>query len=124
MMGRQKQPRHLYKLILAVFTTYVIAKEVNAMKIFDNSERWYVLRMTQEGALKWTTILNQRYANGHFALVTTQETYSDNVEEIRKRDVIFHLHTTPRDMKALEVLLKDFIVKYGELAKPVKAEVR
>ena len=124
MKGKQRQPRHLYKLILAVFTTYIIAKEVNAMKIFDNSERWYLIRMTQEGALKWTSILNQRYANGNLAIITTAETYSDNVEEIRKRDVVFHLYTTPRDMKALEVLLKDFIVKYGELAKPVKAEVR
>lgn len=94
------------------------------MKIFDNSERWYVLRMTQEGALKWTSILNQRYANGHLAIITTNETHSDNVEEIRKRDVVFHLYTTPRGMKALEVLLKDFIVKYGELAKPTKVEVR
>lgn len=94
------------------------------MKIFDNSERWYLLRLTQEGALKWTSILNQRYANGHMAIITTYESYTDDIEKIRNRDVIFHLYTTPRDMKALEVLLKDFIVKYGELAKPVKAEVR
>lgn len=110
-------------VILAVFTTYVIAKEVNAMKIFDNSERWYLIRMTQEGALKWTTILNQKYKSGRLAIVTTRETHTIEPDEIRNREVIFHLYTTPRDMKALELLLKDFIVTYKELAKPTKIAV-
>lgn len=85
-------------------------------KIINNDKRWYLVRMTQEGALKWTSILNQKYPNGSMAIVTTRDT--ERTDDIRIREVIFHIYTTPADTQVLKTLLGDYITRIKSLEEP------
>lgn len=116
-------------IILALITIPLIAKEDTKMKrifksFINNDPRWYLVRMTQEGALKWTSVLNQTYPNGKLAIVTTAETVS--FEDVRNRDVIFHVYTTPRDVETkLQILVGDYLTReIRELSKPIRVTAK
>ena len=81
-----------------------------------NTKQWYVLRVTQEGALKWATFLNTKFASGNLAIVNTIDTVTTDKDEIRNRDVIFHINATGKELEGIKYVMSDFIVNCKELA--------
>lgn len=83
--------------------------------LFKNEKTWYLMRFTQEGALKLTSIINQIIPNGDVAIVSTRETISTDISDIRKRDVIFHIRISPKQIEILKEFMGDYIVEYKKL---------
>lgn len=87
------------------------------LKNIINDKRWYLLVLTQEGAKKWTTVLSMKFPDDMLAIVTTRETISAEVSDIRKRDVAFHVYASRKEISAMiRPMLGDYIVALEPLA--------
>ena len=86
------------------------------VNLFKNEKQWYLMQVTQEGALKLASIFNQIVPSGELAIVTTYENCSTDPQEIRNRDVIFHIKLSPKQMEILQEFVGDYIV----VTKPIE----
>ena len=109
----------------AKFTYPLIAKEkedtiMRITNLFKTEKKLYGIRLTQEGALKFASILNQMIPSGDICIVCT---ISNEIhEEVWMRDVLIQAKLTPRKFEVVKELVDDYLVNYEIIGEETNAK--
>lgn len=78
--------------------------------LLRNEKKIYGIRLTQEGALKFTSVLNQMIPYGDLGIVKTLPNATR--KEIWMNDVYIQAKLTPRKFEVIKELVSDYLVNY------------
>ena len=120
-IGKAAKDLIIFSAVVVLFTKFaektspLIAKEkedkiMRITNLFKTEKKLYGIRLTQEGALKFASVLNQMIPSGDLGIV---QTITNPVrDEIWAKDVIIHAKLTPRKFEVIKELVDDYLVNY------------
>ncbi len=89
--------------------------------LLKNEKKLYGIRLTQEGALKFASVLNQMIPSGDLGIVATMHN-SCYPDDIWKNDVLIQARLTPRKFEIIHELVADYIVNYEIIGEETNAK--